>query len=142
VELLTAAAETLAEHGVPALVIWGPGERAEAERAVASTGDLAILAPATSLGVLAALLRRASLFVGGDSGPLHLACAVGCPVLGLYGPTDPTVNAPWGGAHEALYPRDRDYTGVKRIDRAAGGFEGLAPQAVRDAVGRLLALGK
>jgi heptosyltransferase-1 len=45
---------------------------------------------------LVALMRRTSLLVGGDSGPTHLAAALGIPLVALYGPTDPARNGPWG----------------------------------------------
>jgi lipopolysaccharide heptosyltransferase I len=72
------------------VVAWGPGER---DLAAAIGGDIA---PETSLRELAALLRAATLVVGGDTGPLHLAAALGTKVVGLYGPTDPRRNGPYG----------------------------------------------
>lgn len=76
--------------GPAALVAWGPGERDLAE----SIG--ADVAPQTSLRELAWLLRSARLVIGGDTGPLHLAAALGTPLVGLYGPTDPRRNGPYG----------------------------------------------
>jgi len=73
-----------------ALVVWGPGERALAEAAGAE------LAPPTNLRELARLLRSARLVIGGDTGPLHLAAALGTRVVGLYGPTNPKRNGPYG----------------------------------------------
>ena len=136
-ELLVAAARRVADAGVAPIVVHGPGEHEDA-RAVADAGA-ARLAPPTSIFELAALLSRARLFVGGDSGPLHLACAVGCPVVGIYGPTDPVVNAPWGSQHRVVSPPGRPYTGIKRLDRAAGGFAGIVPEDVEAAVDALLA---
>lgn len=72
------------------VVAWGPGERPLAE---AIGGDIA---PETNLRELAALLRSATLVVGADTGPLHLAAAVGASVVGLFGPTDPRRNGPYG----------------------------------------------
>jgi ADP-heptose:LPS heptosyltransferase len=135
--LLGAASCRLAARGVAPLVVWGPGEEADAAAVLAAAGGRAHLAPRTDLGVLSALLARARVFVGGDTGPLHLACAAGCPVLGIYGPTDPAVNAPWGVPHRALSPPGRHYTGVKRHDRRRG-FEGLAADTVEAAVDDLL----
>ena len=137
--LLVAACRAAHRRGAIALVVFGPGEEDDARRLTQAAGDAARLAPSTPLPVLAALLSEARLFVGGDSGPLHLACAVGCPVLGLYGPTDPRVNLPWGVPHEALAPPQREYTGIKRIDRESGGFAGLEPAHVAAAVERMLA---
>lgn len=84
------------------LIVWGPGEDDLARAIAADSQGCAVPAPATSLRLLAALLRRASLFVGGDTGPMHLAWEVGCPVLALFGPTDPRLNAPLGSAHVIL----------------------------------------
>jgi heptosyltransferase I len=81
----------LAKHlGSKALAVWGPGEQSLAE----ATG--ARLAPPTSLRELAYILRKAEAVIGGDTGPLHLAAALGTKVIGLYGPTDPRRNGPYG----------------------------------------------
>lgn len=82
-------------HGLPALVIWGPGEQALARAVVDAAAGAATPAPATTLGDLVALARESALFVGGDTGPLHLAAAVGTPIVAIYGPTDPARNGPW-----------------------------------------------
>jgi lipopolysaccharide heptosyltransferase I len=78
------------EIGSDALVAWGPGE----EGLAGSIG--AEVAPATNFRELSALLRNARLVIGGDTGPLHLAAALGTPVIGLYAPTDPARNGPYG----------------------------------------------
>jgi heptosyltransferase I len=82
--------EVIRRLGVPAITVWGPNERELAER----TG--LELAPPTNLRELAAVLRDAALVVGGDTGPLHLAAALGTPVVGLYGPTSVRRNGPFG----------------------------------------------
>jgi heptosyltransferase-1 len=137
--LLAAAAVTLHEQEIVPVVVYGPGEEADALRVVEASRGRAFPAPPTELTLLAALLRRARLFVGGDSGPLHLACGVGCPVVAIYGPTDPVVNAPWGVPHATVVPPGRVYAGIPRIDRAGAGFEGIAPDAVAAAVRGALA---
>jgi len=68
---------------------------------------------------------------------MHLACALNCPVLALYGPTDPVVNRPWGAPFRTVYPPERLYTGIKKLDRQRG-FEGLTADLVRRAVDELL----
>jgi lipopolysaccharide heptosyltransferase I len=86
-------------HGWPSVVAWGPGEEALARAVVDAAGrGRAALAPPTPLGDLLALLAAAGLVVSGDTGPLHLAAALGRPVVGLYGPTDPARNGPWAAA--------------------------------------------
>jgi ADP-heptose:LPS heptosyltransferase len=56
----------------------------------------------TSLVQFIALARRARLFIGGDTGPLHLAAAAGAPIVGIYGPTDPVRNGPFAADDIAL----------------------------------------
>jgi ADP-heptose:LPS heptosyltransferase len=60
------------------------------------------VAPTTSLTELASLIRRSTLFVGSDTGPLHLAAALGITCVGLYGPTQPEICGPYGVGHTAL----------------------------------------
>jgi len=135
--LLAAAGLRLVGRGVTPLVVYGPGEEPQARAVVRSVGERALLAPPTDLPTLAALLAGARLYVGGDTGPMHLACAVGCPALGIYGPTDPQVNQPWGVPFRTVYPENRDYSGIKRRDRQAGGFEGIDPARLEAAVDEL-----
>jgi lipopolysaccharide heptosyltransferase I len=87
-----------AERGARCIVTWGPGERALAEQVVEGSDGAARLAPETrSLLELAALYEVCDAVVGGDTGPIHLAAALGVPVVGLYGPKDPAIYAPWDG---------------------------------------------
>ena len=136
--LLSAAVVRLARRAVTPLVVWGPGEEPDARQVVERAGEASVLAPPTDLPTLAALLERARVFVGGDSGPLHLACAVGCPALALYGVTDPVVNGPWGVPSRSVFPENRVYTGIKRIDRKGGSFAGISEEQVGRATDDLL----
>jgi lipopolysaccharide heptosyltransferase I len=90
-----AVARGLRERGLRCLVTWGPGEERLAERVIAASEGAAEQCFATTLLDLAALFRKARLVVAADTGPLHLACAVGAPVVGIYGPTDPARNGPF-----------------------------------------------
>lgn len=92
-----------AEQDLRTVVVWaGELERVWAKQIVAQSGGVAILAPNTSLPDLAALARCASLFVGSDTGPLHLAAAVGTPCVGIYGPTDAADCGPFGTHHRTV----------------------------------------
>jgi ADP-heptose:LPS heptosyltransferase len=87
-------------HQLPTAVCWaGDEEQTWAEQIVAGSGGHALLAPPTSLPELASLMRRATICVGSDTGPLHLAAAVDTPCVGLYGPTRPSVCGPYGKRH-------------------------------------------
>lgn len=95
--------------GLRALVTWGPvpGERAAAEAVVEAAEGAAQLAPqTTSAAQLLALLRAARLFVGSDSGPMHLASLAGLPIVAVFGPTDPVENAPFPGLPQRILRRD------------------------------------
>jgi heptosyltransferase-1 len=81
--------------GLHSLVTWGPKERALADAVSQASGGAATAAPATSVSDLAALMRSAALVISGDTGPLHIAAAVGTPIVGLFGPTRPERNGPW-----------------------------------------------
>jgi ADP-heptose:LPS heptosyltransferase len=78
------------------LIVWGPDEASLAREIVTDLPSRPLLAPPTDLHELAALLERASLTVAGDTGPLHLAAALGRPALGLFGPTRAERNGPYG----------------------------------------------
>jgi heptosyltransferase-1 len=83
------------ELGASVLIIWGPGEEGEATVLREQAGGGACLACPTTVPQLAALLRRTRLYVGGDSGVMHLAAFAGVPVVAIFGPTDHKVNAPY-----------------------------------------------
>lgn len=79
------------------LLTWGPGERETVELIAGySEVELVVARKTASLPELAAIFAECDLFVGGDTGPMHLAAAVGTPVVAIFGPTDPEVNAPRG----------------------------------------------
>jgi heptosyltransferase-1 len=82
-------------YGLMSIALWGDGERALADEIVAHADGAALASPAASIADLVALARGAALMVSGDTGPLHIAAAVGTPVVGIFGPTRPTRNGPW-----------------------------------------------
>jgi heptosyltransferase I len=88
-------AKSLAANGVRSIINYGPGEEDLARAAEAASGGTAISLK-SSLTELIALTRRARLFIGGDTGPMHLAAALQVPVVAIFGPTDPARNGPYG----------------------------------------------
>jgi len=84
------------------LLLWGPGEYEDVTFMAQTMRAPALLAPATNLKQLAALLARLTMLVSNDSGPLHLAAAMGTPVVGIYGSTRPDLQGPWGEGHEIV----------------------------------------
>jgi ADP-heptose:LPS heptosyltransferase len=108
----------LARHtGWRGVVSYGPGEEALAGQVVKAAASSLFVALPLGLGPLAALLRRAKFVVSADTGPLHLGAAIGARVIGLFGPTDPARNGPYGTGIvirnprncETSYKRGKDY---------------------------------
>ncbi len=81
--------------GLRTIVNAGPGDDDLAAAVVHASGDAAPVVHHGSLGELMALLRGAACAVAGDTGPLHLAAAIGTPLVALFGPTDPARNGPY-----------------------------------------------
>lgn len=136
VERYAAVARGLIERGFRVLVNAGPSEEVLADVIVKGTSGAAIPL-ATSLEQLVALTRRITLCVAGDTGPLHLACALGRPVVGIYGPTDPSRNGPFGSRFKVLRSplSRRDHT---RHAEPEAGLLTIAPEDVLRAADELL----
>ncbi len=115
-----AAAAIRAELGLRSLVLWGPGEQTLAEAVAAASGGAALAAPETTIADVVAIARGARVMVSGDTGPLHIAGAVGTPLVALFGPTFADRNGPWS-------PRD---VVVARTDRCACLYERRCRHAV------------
>ena len=136
VERYALVAKGLIDRGVRVLVNAGPGEEPLAEAIVQTAG--AATALSCSIEQLIALTRRVSLAIAGDTGPLHLACALGRPVVGIYGPTDPSRNGPFGTKFKVLRSPEsrRDHT---RYAEPEAGLLTITPENVLQAAGELLA---
>jgi len=89
------AAALKSTHGLPSVVLWGPGEERLAQDVVDASHGSAVVSPQTTLADLVSLTKAAALMVSGDTGPLHVAGAVGTPLVGIFGPTNPERNGPW-----------------------------------------------
>jgi ADP-heptose:LPS heptosyltransferase len=83
------------ERGGRCVVSWGPGEEPLAARVAGGREGVHVL-PETTLPRLAAVAKRCRVCIANDTGPFHLAAAVGTPCVGVYGPTDPERNGPYG----------------------------------------------
>lgn len=88
-------ARAIAKCGIQSIVNYGPGE-ADLVREVEQASERTARGLQSSISELIALTRRAKLFIGGDTGPLHLAASLKIPVVAIFGPTDPARNGPYG----------------------------------------------
>ncbi len=89
------AASIRREHGLRSVVLWGPGEEALAASVVAASEGAAEPSPSTTIADIVGITRAARLMISGDTGPLHIAGAVGTPLVALFGPTFSERNGPW-----------------------------------------------
>jgi lipopolysaccharide heptosyltransferase I len=131
----------LHDAGVHVLLAGGPGEEGLLQKVCAATSSPPAVVPASTLRQLTAVLAGMDVFVGGDTGPMHLAAAVGARVLGLFGATDPAVNGPYdpgGAGHRVLYhgPALRPYR-VKGA-RARQWMDAISVEEVESAVREML----
>jgi heptosyltransferase I len=129
-------AKQLADDGLKVLINFGPGEEELAstlESASAGTAEKF----SGSLTQLIALTRRASLFIGGDTGPMHLAAAFGVPVVGIFGPTDPARNGPFGTRSVVLRSSSSN-TSYSHVSRADEGLLEISTAQVVAAARQLL----
>jgi lipopolysaccharide heptosyltransferase I len=84
------------------VILWGPGEKGEANRLKEMAGEGVFLACPTDVPQLLALLKRVNMYIGGDTGMMHLAALAGKPVLAIFGPTDHKINGPYGSIHKII----------------------------------------
>ena len=129
-------ARALLNRGFRVLVNAGPGELILANSIIKKTGGGASLL-LCSVEQLIAITRRINLVIAGDTGPLHLACALGRPVVGIYGPTDPSRNGPYGTNFKVLRSPEsrRDHS---RRDAPEAGLLTITPEDVLQAAEELL----
>ena len=126
------------ETGARILLLWGPGEDQLARAISESTTVRPVFAPHTTLPELTALLRRCHLVIGSDTGPTHLAAALGVGAIGLYGPTSATRNGPYGeharaiqsptGTMDGISVDSVLETAIEYVKSAPIGLEGTKPK--------------
>ena len=129
-------ARELAARGIGVVVNIGPDDVELGEQLVSASEGTAVAVNPT-LGELIELTRKSSLLIAGDTGPLHLACALGKPVVGIFGPTDPARNGPFGCEFRVLrHPESkRDHS---RRSEPEAGLLTITPEEVVAAAEELL----
>jgi len=121
-----AVARELGRRGHPVAWLEGPQDTGTVDQAAAALGETLPVVRGESIPMLAARFARAALYIGNDTGPLHLAGATGCPTVGIYGWTDPMEWRPVGRC-------------VKSVRAADTKLESIAPRDVLDVALPLLA---
>jgi lipopolysaccharide heptosyltransferase I len=129
-------------HGLASVALWGPGEQALADQVAQASEGAAIAAPPTNLTDLVAIAAHAELMVSGDTGPTHVASALGTPVVALFGPTSPERNGPWVEADESVSRYAACECRYQRVCKHGEGAQWclstIGEAEVRDAIDRRL----
>jgi heptosyltransferase-1 len=107
------AASMQRTYGLRSLVLWGPGEKELAHEVADASAGAADVSPPTTVAEIAGIAKSARLMISGDTGPTHVAAAVGTPLVTLFGPTRPERNGPW-----ALYD-----IALSRVDQCSCVYE-------------------
>ena len=139
-------------HGLRTVVVWDSASKEDEARmnlVIASSEGAAVPAPPTTLVELASVIRMGVLFISGDTGPLHIAGAMGTPVIGIYGPSNPERNGPWSSRDEVVsasekcqclkrYPNKGAVGVVRRCDNPTWCLDDVSVRDVCAAVDRIL----
>jgi len=116
---------SFAREGWAPVLTWGPGEEGLTRRIQDLSGNGGVPTPPLDLEEMRHVIARCHLFVGGDTGPMHLAWSQGVPVVALFGSTDPSINGPLGEGHRVIapawegngpYPPRGDRSAIRRVD--------------------------
>ncbi len=127
------------DPGLSTVVAPGPGEESLAAAAEAAGDGAVRCLPGLALPELAALMRGARLVLGGDTGPLHLAHALGVPVCCVMGPTDPERHGPYGAPERAVWKRLPCSFCHRRLEETKACLWELPPELVAARARQLLA---
>ncbi len=88
------------------IILWGPGDEEDAYFINNSLPEHTVMAPKTNLTAMAGIIKNCSLIIANDSGPLHMAAAIGVPTIGLFGPTDPKKHGPYSDGSAYVIKKD------------------------------------
>jgi len=135
-ERYSQVAQQLAQDGIRSLINSGPGEN-ELATAVEAESQGTARKISCSITDLIALTRRASLMIGGDTGPTHLAAALKVPVVAIYGPTNPARNGPFG-TRSIVLRSATSLTNHARLPDPEQGLLEITPSEVVAAARKLL----
>lgn len=145
---IAVAKAAAAQHGLRPLVFFGPGEKPHAQLLAAeirATGADALVAPETTLRQYVALLRaHAAAMVAADTGPMHMAAAVGVPTVAIFGPSDPVRNAPafaharFRTLHDPAQPCANTFARYCRHHAPGHCMDSITPEQVAAALGEVL----
>jgi ADP-heptose:LPS heptosyltransferase len=94
------------KYNVQYLILWGPGDEYDADYIKNHFPDRTVIAPKTSLKQMSGLINNCGFIIANDSGPMHMAVALGIPTLGIFGPTDPMKHGPYSKSSDYVLKED------------------------------------
>lgn len=133
----------LAKYDVNLLLLWGSdAERKEAEEIHEAFPERAFIIPDSPIKYLGAIIERCGAIIGNDSGPLHLAVSVGVPTLGIYGPTNPMLQGPYGEKNLTIVKEDLDCLYCNLLECPIGNLcmVELSKDSIMDKFNKLIAI--
>lgn len=102
------------------ILFWGPGERDLVETVLYAMQERPLFLPETSLKEMGAFLSCCTLFLSNDSGPMHMAAALGIPSIGIFGPTNPALQGPYGPGNRVVRKEGLDCLGCNLVTCSIG----------------------
>lgn len=126
----------ITEYDARIILFWGPGEEALVEAIRRHMNHPALSIPAVSLSEMGAFLKHLTLLISNDSGPMHIAAALGVPTIGIFGPTNPFLQGPYGPSGRVVREESVSCLGCNQVTCAIGNIcmTHLAPETVFFAV--------
>lgn len=88
------------------IIFWGPGDLEDAEFIHKNCKEISYLIPKTNILQMAAIIKKCNIFIANDSGPMHISAALNTPTIGIFGPTDPLLQGPFGKNHSFVQKRN------------------------------------
>ncbi len=127
-------------YDVKFLIVWGPGDKEDAETITRGLGINAVMGPGSTIREMGALMKKCTAVIANDSGPMHIAVAIGVPVLSIHGPTNPNFQGPFGNKNVFVRLDDLDCIGCNLLDcpKEHQCFRDLAPEHVLAMFNKLL----
>ena len=107
-KLVDICTESVNKFNCKILVLWGPGDESDAQFIKSKLGENCLLAPKSSLPQMAAMISECDLVIANDSGPMHIAAALGVKTLGIFGPTNPKAHGPYSQNSDCVIKDDLD----------------------------------
>lgn len=98
------------------LILWGPEDYNDAVEIFNGLKNISLLAPSTSVAESAALMKKCNIIISNDSGPMHIAAALGTPILAFFGPTDPLMQGPFSTNSDWIRLEELDCIGCNLLN--------------------------